>query len=218
VATDLDTIPGPGPRGVLCDECGVSEAVLSAHYPGIRARPPRWCGPCCGQLLAGLVARGQVVTVTGIVLDDGYAGTGRNRGPVELDDEVGVTDLAWTVDLAIEVLRYAKPGGLVFARALVDEGGTATADRLREITGEPALHYMTGTLNAALRTVTGRRRLRYSDRHLAKPLPPPDNPRRKIVHSYELPQHLVPILDEALTALGQPPGTADSSEAGAEVQ
>lgn len=167
---------------------------------GIRARPPRWCGPCGGGQLADLVAGDHVVTVTT---------TGRSAPAaeaVELAGEIGIADLPWTVNYATELLRYARPGGLAFARALVDEGGTATAARLREVIGVDALHPLTATLNAAVRTAVDRRRLRYQDRHLAKPQPPPDNPRSKTVHSYVFPPELVPILDQALTALGRPSG------------
>lgn len=196
---DLDTAPGA--RGVMCDACGADAAVLAAHYPGIRARPPRWCASCGGRRLAELVDDGQVVTVTAVP-------TPAAGDVIELDGEVGVTTLPWTAELATEVLRYARPPGVAFARALVDAGGAATAAQLREATGLAALNHATGTLNAAVRTVAGRRRLRFEDRHLAKPLPPPDDPRRKVVHSYELPAVLVPVLDDALTALGWPQGSA----------
>jgi hypothetical protein len=223
VVTDLDTPELNPPGCVLCDVCGISEAVLAAHYPGIRARPPRWCGPCGGQTLADLVTGGQVVTVTStghathdttaVAADPRTAATPPGPG-AGIDDEIGIADLPWTVEYAIELLRYARPGGLAFARALVDEGGTATAARLREILGVTALNSLTATLNAAVRTAVGRGRLRYPDRHLAKPLPPPEDPRRKIVHSYALPPDLVPLLDEALTALGRPPGATDYTRNG----
>jgi hypothetical protein len=222
VVTDLDIPELNSPDGVLCDVCGISEAVLAGHYPGIRARPPRWCGPCGGQTLADLVTDGQIVTVTST--DHATPGTtatatdpravttpaGAGAEPdAEIGGEVGIADLPWTVEYAVELLRYARPGGLAFARALVDEGGTATAARLREILGVTALNSLTATLNAAVRTAVGRGRLRYPDRHLAKPLPPPEDPRRKNVHSYALPPELVALLDEALTALGRPPGATD---------
>lgn len=88
--------------------------------PGHPGRPPQWCGTCAGQLLADLVAYGQIVTVTAISAFPGQAG--EREDVIELDGEAGVADMPWTVDLAIEVLRYARPC-------------------LRELTGEgAALH------------------------------------------------------------------------------
>lgn len=103
----------------------------------------------------------------------------------------------WTVQLAEEVLRRARPTGHAFLRALIDEGGTATADRLRELTGMSALHRATLT-NAAAQVLgreapDGRRRRHFfRARHR-----PGERPGR--VHDYHLPEELVPIFDEALT-------------------
>jgi hypothetical protein len=150
MVTELDTPEPNPPGGVLCDACGISEAVLAAHYPSIRARPPHWCGPCGGQALTDLVTDGQTITITSTATSDTASAapvvdpratatpTGQN------DSEVGITDLPWTVEYAVELLRYARPGGLAFARALVDEGGTATAARLREVIGVTALNQAPG--------------------------------------------------------------------------
>jgi hypothetical protein len=64
---------------------------------------------------------------------------------------------SWTVDLAEELLRLATPASSRFVRGLVDEGGTATAARLKELTGVDALQYMALSLNSALRKVSGSR-------------------------------------------------------------
>lgn len=107
----------------------------------------------------------------------------------------------WTVELAEEVLRNARPPGRAFLRALVDEGGTATADRLRELTGLEVLNRATMTLSSSAAQVLSRqdpdgRRWRHffvARRH-------PDD-RYGRVHDYQLPDELVPIFDEALTRL-----------------
>lgn len=64
------------------------------------------------------------------------------KGPTERPFE-------WTVELAEDTVRRAKENGRIFLRALIDEGGTATADRLREITGMEALQHATQTLSMA---------------------------------------------------------------------
>jgi len=107
----------------------------------------------------------------------------------------------WTVDLAEELLRLAQPSGSTFLRALIDEGGTATAERLRELTGADALQYMTLSLNSALRKMSGPRRM--LGRQLAKPRQNAQNPRHPGVYDYTLPGELVPIFDEALHRLGR---------------
>lgn len=107
----------------------------------------------------------------------------------------------WTVDLAEEALRLAKPDASLFVRALVDEGGTATAARLKELTGRDQLHYMTLSLNAAVKTVGGRQR-RFG-RQLANPRQDRDNPRHPAVYDYAMPTEAVPIFDEALRRLGR---------------
>lgn len=177
-----------------CDQCRARAAELLAHYPGIRPRPPRWCPACAGPALADLAHQGHVVTITGV-----------NAGatPAPNDDEVGVSGLDWTVERAVQMLRQAQPAGSVFLRALINEGGYATAARLRELTGVDRLNPMTSTLNAAARNVFGIRRFPYDDRHLARPGRHPDDPRAAAVYDYTLPEHLVSILDEALRQLGR---------------
>lgn len=170
--------------------------MVLGHFPGIRARPPRWCPSCAGLALTELVAGGVVVTVTGLTT------TGLAAASVH-DTEVGVGGLEWSVERAVQVLRLAQPDGSTFLRALVDEGGHATAARLREITGFARLNPMTQTLNSAVRRVFDVRRLAFHDRHLARPGNDPDKPRAPSVHDYTLPAHLVPILDEALRQLGR---------------
>lgn len=108
--------------------------------------------------------------------------------------------MLWAVDLAEQALRLALPSGLVFLRALIDEGGTATAARLKDLTGSGTLHRMTQTLNGAAKKAAGRRSLG-GYRHLAHPRRDPNNPRKATIYDYELPDDLVPIFDDALRRL-----------------
>jgi hypothetical protein len=133
----------------------------------------------------------------------GYHELVRRNGADEdhLADEL-VEESAWTVDLAEQVLRTAQPHGSTFLRALINEGGTATAQRLKELTGTEALHYMTLTVNAAVKKVTGSRTIR-GGRQLAIPRADPANPRAQRVYDYHLPADLVPVFDDALRRLGR---------------
>ncbi|KOX27100.1 hypothetical protein ADK67_14915 [Saccharothrix sp. NRRL B-16348] len=92
----------------------------------------------------------------------------------------------------------------MFLRALIEEGGTATVTRLRELTGEKNLRYMTLTLNTAARRVLGGRKDGTGERlRVAIPCTDPTQPRSTTVHDYTLPEELVPILDAALRHLGR---------------
>jgi hypothetical protein len=181
---------------------------LLAHFPGIRTRPPRWCPVCAGNALSRLVRRGLAVTVTSVTYDVGSALTGGQATPAAPaggDDvrEPGVADLDWTVELAVRMLRTAQPAGSVFLHALVDEGGTATAARLRELTGATHLNPMTQTLNASMKKVFGGPPARLRQPSPRSSRPGPENPSRVAVHSYSLPPDVVPILDAALRQLGR---------------
>lgn len=137
--------------------------------------------PADAPLLARLVSKGHTVTV------------------VSLDVDLP-KHAAWSDELAEEVLRRALPSGSTFLRALIDEGGTATAARLKELTGSNTLQYMQLTLNAAARKVYGRR---MPGRNLVKSRYDPEQPRKQVVHDYVLDAELVPIFDEALHRLGR---------------
>jgi len=89
----------------------------------------------------------------------------------------------------------------MFLRALIDEGGRATAQRLRELTSGHEPRAMTLSLNSAARGLA--REQLAPHRNLALPGRDPDNPRRRAVHDYELPSQLVPIFDDALRRLGR---------------
>jgi hypothetical protein len=194
-----------------CDCCREFDADMAVDYDQLGGGHLRWCHRCAGQLLAQLVLTGHTVIVR--PLNDPDNSTTRTpakprkarRKPaaVAKDDTKRDDDAPqWTVDLAEEILRLALPTGSVFLRALIDEGGTATAVRLKELTGSTALHYMTLTLNMAARKLMDGRHLG-SRRHLAHPLRNPTNPRHPAVHSYALPAELVPIFDQALHRLGR---------------
>jgi hypothetical protein len=103
------------------------------------------------------------------------------------------------VDLAEEILRKALPSASMFLRALINEGGRATADRLREVTTGHELRAMTLSLNHAARRLA--REQLASRRFLALPGRNPDDPRNPAVYDYQLPDGLVPIFDEALRRL-----------------
>lgn len=175
-----------------CDCCREFDADMAARYDGLAGRDLRWCQRCAGQMLTQLVLTGLTVSVHSL---DGLADDASASG------ERGA-EVPWTVDAAEQVLRLALPPGSVFLRALIDEGGTATVERLKERTGSNALHYMTLTLNHAARKLADGRRLE-KHRYLAAPRRDPENPRKHAVHAYELPADLVPIFDEALRRLGR---------------
>ncbi|MQA12579.1 MAG: hypothetical protein GEU98_29485, partial [Pseudonocardiaceae bacterium] len=127
-----------------CDCCQQFDADMRACYDEEHAtRSVRWCQRCAGGLLAQLVAAGRTISVRSL---EGNA--------------VAASGPHWTVELAEQVLRQALPTGSRFLRALIDEGGSASAARMRELTGESRLHPMTLTLNHAARHVTGRRKFR----------------------------------------------------------
>jgi len=111
----------------------------------------------------------------------------------------------WDVDLAELILRRARPVGSVFIRALVDQGGTATAEKLRELTGLGALNQATQTLTQAASAVFSEgdrhRRGRYW-RHFFVARTHPDQPRGR-VYDYHLPEELVSLFADALVRLGR---------------
>jgi hypothetical protein len=108
----------------------------------------------------------------------------------------GVADLDWTVDQAVRMLQIARPAGLVFLRSLVDEGGTATAARLRERTGFTRFDHAHRTLNASMKRCS----VRLTTTTVTSLGPPSTRP--SAVYSYSLPPNIVPILDQALRQLG----------------
>jgi hypothetical protein len=103
----------------------------------------------------------------------------------------------WTVDVAEDVLRYTRPSGRTFLRALVAEHGRATPARLRELTGMEHLHHGLQTVNNAARKVVASGLLGDHGRRLVLSAQDPANPRHPNVHEYVLPGQLVPLFAEA---------------------
>jgi hypothetical protein len=192
-----------------CESCAAFDVALTADVlddEGEVSQRSRWCERCAGPLLARLVLQGRTAIV------------GPSIGPVaapprresSVVDEVrrrragGRQFSTWTVEFAEQVLRQAKPSASEFVRALVDEGGQADVETLKQRTGSDTLHYMTLTLNTAARALwigplpDGGSRL-----FVARPLHDPDIPRDKKVRGYALPAEHVPIWAEALTRLGR---------------
>jgi hypothetical protein len=176
-----------------CDCCAEFDADMAARYPDLAGRDLRWCHRCAGQLLAQLTAHGHTVTIHPV---EGAHPSQSNRTG---HDDGGPQ---WTVEIAEQVLRRAQPGGSTFLRALIDEGGTATAERLREVLGVHELQYMTQTLTAAARKVLGRQALGWRPR-IATARQDPDHPRIARVYDYTMPADLVTIFDEALRRLNR---------------
>ncbi|WP_030429680.1 hypothetical protein [Allokutzneria albata] len=194
-----------------CDCCKAFDADMAAHYDGPPMQSLRWCQRCAGPLLTRLVLLGHTVSIRPLEPVDAAVGPASVDAGATAAAEVDThrcsladTDGSpvWTVELAEEVLRHALPSGSVFLRALINEGGTATADRLKELTGSRVLHPMLQTLNTAARKALGGRRLGQRVR-IAHSRSDPKNPRSTSVHDYMLPAELVPIFDEALRRLGR---------------
>lgn len=169
----------------------------------------RWCQHCAGALLSRLVLLGNTATVRPLnserpaltVVPDVSEPTSSQDYSQRALSVAPAVDPGWTIDLAQEALRLAKPHVAVFLRALVDEGGKATAERLRELTDLMELHRSTGSVNAAARKLwrgfdkavwPGNRPYAVLARRDPKAL---NDPR---THSYELPETAVPIWDAAL--------------------
>jgi hypothetical protein len=181
-----------------CYCCREFDADMAAHYEDLLGADLRWCQRCAGAQLARLVSAGHVVTIRPLPPADADGTTDRaERGQ---PDGHGQRP-QWTVEQAEEVLRRAIPSASTFLRALINEGGTATVQRLKELTNGAELRYMTLSLNTAARKIAGPQL--YPQRYLAVPNRDPDNPRRQAVHNYQLPAHLVPIFDQALQRLGR---------------
>ncbi|MGV9336654.1 hypothetical protein [Nocardia sp. NPDC003726] len=67
----------------------------------------------------------------------------------------------WDVDLLVRIFQRATTTSLALVRALISEGGTASVDRLKELTGAETLHHMTQSLN-----VSGQRETRLPEKRL----------------------------------------------------
>ena len=120
---DTSTVPTEPDLNTRCDRCKVRTAALCAYYPGIRPRPPRWCPDWPAPRLPSSCSAAR-------------SSPSPPPSPAGTESPTGE-------------LRLAQPSGVTFLRALVDQGGVATAARLRELTGVDHLNPMTQTLNHA---------------------------------------------------------------------
>ncbi|GAB2666374.1 hypothetical protein [Nocardia goodfellowii] len=120
---------------------------------------------------------------------------GRRGGPPPVRVNVGRHGqpewAEWDVDLAVRILRGAKPSSVELVRALVAAGGSASVDQLRSATGEQKLHPMTQSLNMA-----GQRLTRLPAERLIQPshFPRKTSP----VAAYSLPPGTVELFSDAL--------------------
>ena len=189
-----------------CDSCRRYDAdmavdVLPDEATGdTGSREGRWCSRCAGPLLTRLVLTGRTPMVS------------PPDAPLDLDElaaaeewrrTTGLGPTSWTTEFAVEVLRDSTDAGARLVRALVDAGGTATADQLREVTGVQKLHSMGQSVNQAVRR-RWRGPLPNGERlYVVRSHPAPGRPRESKVHSYELlPAGQVTIWAEALARLG----------------
>lgn len=172
-----------------CDECQRYDADLRVTLDA-DDDAARWCQHCAGRLLVTLTRAGMVATVRSLVR------------AIEPDPDAPQVshDPGWTVDLALEVLTKAKPPAVKLVQALVDEGGRATAQRLKELVGTANLGPVNQTLNTAARHLWRAERLQ-AKVYVATPLRDPGRPSQDIAHSYELASGTVEIWSRALRRL-----------------
>lgn len=200
-----------------CDSCRAFDADLTIDVldtDGVRVQRSRWCEHCAGPLMAKLVLQSYTLAVAApdaprqpetpvlrVVrepCEESAAAVVRRRRAE------GKTPSTWTVDYAEEVLRHAQPSASTLLRALVDEGGSATAARLKELTGQDRLNPMMQTLNGAARRLwIGPLPDDETRLFIAQPRRDPAHPRVDKVHSYELRAEHVALWDEALRRLGR---------------
>ncbi|WP_062993795.1 hypothetical protein [Nocardia anaemiae] len=69
------------------------------------------------------------------------------------DPEAIADGIEWTTALAEKILRTSTPGGFRLVQALVAEGGSASVDKLVDLTGDAVLQSATQSLNMAARRV-----------------------------------------------------------------
>lgn len=121
------------------------------------------------------------------------------------DHDRQVQQIEWTTDLAERVLRGARSTGSTFLRALIDEGGTATAETLRERTGFDALNHATQSLTTSAKRVLTQHLGEYAGhwRHFFTERPHPRSGRGGRVYDYHLPDPPLRYFKEALTRLGR---------------
>ena len=175
-----------------CGECQRYDADLRVELDA-DTDAARWCEHCAGKLLKALTRAGMVATVRSVP---------RPAEPAAetVETPAVVHDPGWTVDLAIEALTTAVPGASALVRALVDEGGSATAVRLKELLKVEQLSPITRSLNTAARNIWRGEGLTIRV-YVAMPQRDPDQPSKDVVHSYELADGTTEIWKRALLAV-----------------
>lgn len=192
-----------------CDACERYDADMIVTVDDTDDGDQRWCQHCAGALLSRLVLLDHTAVVRPLdserprltVVPDVPASTSPQDFSQRTLSVAPAVNPGWTVDLAEEALRLSKPHAAVFLRALVDEGGKATAARLRELTSLQELNRSSGSVNASARKLwrgfdkavwPGNRPYAVLARRDPKNLSDPRT------HSYELPETAVSIWDAAL--------------------
>ena len=109
-------------------------------------------------------------------------------------------DTRWTPALCERILRSSSPAGHRLVRALLAEGGSASVDRLTELTGDTTLRAATLSLNTAARRegaarVLPERRLIQAHRY--------PHPLTSKVTAYSLPAETIPSFTTAVEILGE---------------
>lgn len=99
--------------------------------------------------------------------------------------------VVWDVDLIVRILQGATAASLDLVRALATEGGAATVNRLRELTGRETLHHMTQALNVA-----GQRETRLPEKRLIQAQRYPHSASKVV--GYSFPEGTTPLFAAAL--------------------
>lgn len=99
--------------------------------------------------------------------------------------------VVWDVDLIVGILQGATSASLGLVRALAAEGGTATVNRLCELTGRETLHDMTQSLNVA-----GQRETRLPEKRLIQAQRYPHSASKVV--GYSFPEGTTPLFAAAL--------------------
>ncbi|MBF6171094.1 HD domain-containing protein [Nocardia blacklockiae] len=126
--------------------------------------------------------------------DEGSAAA--DSGPVAPAHSEGTDEgVEWTAELAERILRAATADSIRLVRALVTEGGSASLDRLDELTGGIAPRPAVLSLNSAARHEGIRYRL--PERRLIQAFRGPNSAKSKVV-AYALPDGSLPAFAAAI--------------------
>ncbi|WP_063046296.1 hypothetical protein [Nocardia pseudovaccinii] len=117
----------------------VAELAESAMSPELRVQLG---------LLAAQVALADRLSAA-LSLENGSAASDSGDSPP--DPEAIADGIEWTTALAEKILRTSTPGGFRLVQALVAEGGSASVDKLVDLTGDAVLRSATQSLNMAAR-------------------------------------------------------------------